>query len=125
MHSALLLWKRARQVDLLNSGCSVCLFLCVEDRNEQQVSYFYVLVDVCIVTLPLSGLLPNYPSTQPLPSVNAQLVPVLKLSHAEEEEGESCLLFCCAPPLLVCIELLLSPSSFLASSRQFPHLFIT
>nr|XP_048713923.1 collagen alpha-1(VII) chain isoform X3 [Caretta caretta] len=34
-----------------------------------------------------TGLLPNYPSTQPFLSVNAHLVPVLKLSHAEEEEG--------------------------------------
>ncbi|KAL8212555.1 UNVERIFIED_CONTAM: hypothetical protein K2H54_050648 [Gekko kuhli] len=34
------------------------------------------------------GVLPNYPSTQPFQSVNAQVVPVLKLSHAEEEEGD-------------------------------------
>ncbi|XP_053155536.1 collagen alpha-1(VII) chain isoform X2 [Hemicordylus capensis] len=36
---------------------------------------------------PERRLLPNYPSTQPFPSVNAQIVPVLTLSHAEEEEG--------------------------------------
>ncbi|XP_062825428.1 collagen alpha-1(VII) chain [Anolis carolinensis] len=36
---------------------------------------------------PERRLVPNYPSTQTLPSVNAQIVPVLKLSHAEEEEG--------------------------------------
>ncbi|ETE65298.1 Collagen alpha-1(VII) chain [Ophiophagus hannah] len=31
--------------------------------------------------------LPNDPSTHPYPSVKAQIIPVLKLSHAEEEEG--------------------------------------
>ncbi|XP_044307455.1 collagen alpha-1(VII) chain-like [Varanus komodoensis] len=34
-----------------------------------------------------ASVLSNYPSTQPFQSVNAQIVPVLKLSHAEEEEG--------------------------------------
>nr|XP_020653718.1 collagen alpha-1(VII) chain [Pogona vitticeps] len=36
---------------------------------------------------PERRLIPNYPSTQPFPSVNAQIVPVLKLSHTEEDEG--------------------------------------
>ncbi|KAM3848241.1 collagen alpha-1(VII) chain [Vipera latastei] len=31
--------------------------------------------------------IPNDPSTQPYSSVKAQIIPVLKLSHAEEEEG--------------------------------------
>ncbi|XP_048345721.1 collagen alpha-1(VII) chain-like isoform X2 [Sphaerodactylus townsendi] len=37
---------------------------------------------------PDTRVLPNYPSTQPFPPVNAQIVPVLTLSHAEEEKGD-------------------------------------
>ncbi|KAM6470386.1 collagen alpha-1(VII) chain [Liasis olivaceus] len=38
-------------------------------------------------SLPERRNLPNYPSTQPLQSGNGQIIPVLRLSHAEEEEG--------------------------------------
>lgn len=40
--------------------------------------------DACAMSFALTGLFP----TQPFPAGNAHAVPVLKLSHTEEEEGE-------------------------------------
>ncbi|XP_078517904.1 collagen alpha-1(VII) chain-like isoform X1 [Lissotriton helveticus] len=39
------------------------------------------------MSLHLPGFLPNYPSSPSYPSVKSRLVPVLKFSHNEEEEG--------------------------------------
>jgi len=57
----------------------------------------HLLPDGCTVSFSLSGLF----STQPFPAGSAHTVPVLKLSHAEEEEGE-CLpcAFSPRPPFL-------------------------
>ncbi|XP_075369784.1 uncharacterized protein LOC142415407 [Mycteria americana] len=43
-----------------------------------------LLPDACTVSFPLAGLF----STQPFPTGSTRAVPVLKLSHAEEEEGQ-------------------------------------
>lgn len=43
-----------------------------------------LLPDACAMSFPLTGLF----STQPFPAGSAHAVPVLKLSHTEEEEGE-------------------------------------
>ncbi|XP_069063506.1 amyloid-beta precursor protein-like [Pleurodeles waltl] len=43
--------------------------------------------ELCVISLHLPGFLPNYPSSPSYPSVKSRLVPVLKFSHNEEEEG--------------------------------------
>lgn len=55
---------------------------------------------VCCSSLP--DHFPHYPPTEPFPDLSAHVVPVLKVSHAEEEEGECCpCAFCSFYPLSV------------------------
>lgn len=57
----------------------------------------------CLCCPSLPDHFPHYPPTVPFPDLSAHVVPVLKVSHAEEEEGECCpFAFCSFYPLSVC-----------------------